>query len=603
MGRFPFAAVVGQPEMRLALLLLAVDPGIGGVLIRGEKGTAKSTMVRSLAALLPSGRFRTLALGATEDRLVGGLELESTLASGQARFMPGLLAEADGGVLYVDEVNLLADHLVDLVLDAAASGVVRAEREGLSRSREARFALVGTMNPEEGGLRPQLLDRFGMCVDVTSCHDIALRVEIMTRRLAFDADPQGFAASWHPAEQQLVERLSRAREVLLQVVLPDEVVAEIAAVAAASGAAGHRAELVLSRAARAHASWQGRSTVGSEDVAAVAELVLRHRRRDLPPPVEPSPPPPNPEPSRDPEGERDLSRVGEPAPDEVAPIGEVFQVRALRPRQGGAGGSGRRSVVEELAGRGHFVRARSTGVPVDLALDATLRAAAPLQRGRRARLAAEDPRRELAILLESGDWRRKVRLRPTGSLVVLCVDASGSMGARNRMVASKGAVLSLLLDAYVRRDRVALLSFRGSGAQLLVPPTSSIEVAQRQLGQLPVGGRTPLGHGLVATARLVEQALRKDPALRPLVIVVTDGRGNVDLAGQVSRGAAAEVTQLAVRLGRDQRVTWVVVDPGSQGRGQGRSRGQGLAAALGAELFALEELRADDLVALARGRR
>lgn len=171
------------------------------------------------------------------------------------------------------------------------------------------------------------------------------------------------------------------------------------------------------------------------------------------------------------------------------------------------------------------------------------------------------------------------------------------------MVASKGAVLSLLLDAYVRRDRVALLSFRGSGAQLLVPPTSSIEVAQRQLGQLPVGGRTPLGHGLVATARLVEQALRKDPALRPLVIVVTDGRGNVDLAGQVSRGAAAEVTQLAVRLGRDQRVTWVVVDPGSQGRGQGRSRGQGLAAALGAELFALEELRADDLVALARGRR
>jgi len=208
---FPFTAVVGQPQMRLALLLAAVDPAIGGVLIQGAKGTAKSTIVRSLAALLPSGRLRTLALGATEDRLVGGLDLEATLTDGTPRFQPGLLAETDGDILYVDEVNLLDDHLVNLVLDAAASGVVTIEREGFSRTQPARFALVGTMNPEEGALRPQLLDRFGLCVEVTGAWDVDERVEIMARRLAFDADPTGFAASWAAAEAGLAGRLRQAR--------------------------------------------------------------------------------------------------------------------------------------------------------------------------------------------------------------------------------------------------------------------------------------------------------------------------------------------------------------------------------------------------------
>ena len=284
---FPFSAIVGQPRMRLALQLVAIDPGIGGVLIQGAKGTAKSTMVRSLAALLPSGRLRTLALGATEDRLVGGLDLEATLTGGAPRFLPGLLAETHGGVLYVDEVNLLADHLTDLVLDAAASGVVLTEREGFSRTQQARFALVGTMNPEEGALRPQLLDRFGLCVQVDGSPDLDERVEIMARRLAFDADPEAFAGAWADQEAALAERLRRARDTAPAVWLGRDIQELVAARVLAAHVAGHRAELVMCRAARAHAAWRGSQRVSEEDVEAVAELVLAHRRRQA---VEPPPP-------------------------------------------------------------------------------------------------------------------------------------------------------------------------------------------------------------------------------------------------------------------------------------------------------------------------
>lgn len=609
--------------MRLALQLVAIDPGIGGVLIQGAKGTAKSTMVRSLAALLPSGRLRTLALGATEDRLVGGLDLEATLTGGAPRFLPGLLAEAHGGVLYVDEVNLLADHLTDLVLDAAASGVVLTEREGFSRTQRARFALVGTMNPEEGALRPQLLDRFGLCVQVDGSPDLDERVEIMARRFAFDADPEAFAGAWADQEAALAQRLRRAREAAPAVWLGRDIQELVAARVLAAHVAGHRAELVMSRAARAHAAWWGSQRVSEEDVEAVAELVLAHRRRQAaepPPPTSaqatrPEPPPtsaqatrPEPPPassSPPAETDADAPASGGTPPEDVAATGEPFRVRPLHPaaERDGRLGSGRRTTAVSAGGRGRYVRARPTREAVDLALDATLRAGAVHQRERRLRAAEQgDPRSELAVLIEPSDWFRKVRVRQTGSLVVLCVDASGSMGARNRMVASKGAVLSLLLDAYVKRDQVSLVSFRGAEAQVLVEPTSSVELAERRLRELPVGGRTPLAAGLVEASRVVRRALLKDPALRPLVIVVTDGRGNVDLAGRVSRGAAAEVTEIAGRLGGDGRVTWVVVDtePASPAA---RGHGATLAAALGASRFEIEQLRADDLVSVVRDMR
>ncbi len=597
--------------MRLALLLLVIEPAIGGVLIQGVKGTAKSTMARSLAALLPSGRLRTLALGATEDRLVGGLEWESVLTSGSPRFMQGLLAEADGGVVYVDEVNLLSDHLVDALLDAAASGVVVTEREGLSRSEPARFALIGTMNPEEGALRPQLLDRFGLCVQVEGIADLAKRVEILTRRLAYDADPAAFRAAYADQEAKLAGRLRRAREASQAVELDNQMTERIAVMATAAQAAGHRAELVMSRAARAHAAWCGRRQVTVEDLETVAELALCHRRRSIESPdrFQPSPAVPprqSPAETASPEARSRAPDAVGPEPQrggdfpakQVAAVGEPFKVRSLKTttERGGGSGSGRRATAESTDGRGRYIRARPTGEPIDLALDATLRAAAVHQRHRRresARLAGQN--HGPVVSVKPDDWRRKVRVRQTGSLVVLCVDASGSMGARNRMVACKGAVLSLLLDAYVKRDQVALVSFRGVGARVLVDPTSSIEAAERQLRELPVGGRTPLAAGLVKVSQLLRRALLRDPTLRPLVIVVTDGRGNVDLSGRVSRAAGTEAIHIAARLAHDNRATWVVVDTeptGSLARGHGAE----LAAALGARRFAIEELRTNDLV-------
>lgn len=631
---FPFSAVVGQSRMRLALLLVAVEPRIGGVLIRGERGTAKSTVVRSLARLLPSGRMRTLALGATEDRLVGGIDLEATVASGTPRFMKGLLAEADGGMLYVDEVNLLDDHLADLVLDAAASGVCVAEREGVSLAQDAGFALVGTMNPEEGELRPQLLDRFGLCVDVGGELDVGERVTILERRLAFDADPAAFLTGWADREAALATRLAAARGHVGAVRLDAGMSGRIAAVAAEANAAGHRAELVMSRAARAHAAWCGRDAVRPADVAAVTELALVHRRRPAAPPPdpearrpdsgesapgrerperpggaprgdegrlrEPAPGQPLSAAKNDPGEPMDQPPSGEPVPDQVTPVGEVFRVRSLEVGEGRVprAGSGRRQATRSADGRGRYIGARPTDRAVDLALDATLRASAVHQRSRRARARAQgDPRAGLAVLIEPGDWRRKVRVRRTGSLMVLCVDASGSMGARNRMLAGKGAVLSLLLDAYVKRDQVALVSFRRTGADVLVPPTSSIEAAERRLRELPVGGRTPLAAGLVEAHRVSHRVLAKDPGLRALAVVVTDGRGNIDLGGRVSSRATAEAIDVAGRLAADERIAWVVVDTEPAGVMARGCSGE-LAAALRARRFAIEDLKADDLVSV-----
>ncbi len=310
---FPFSAVVGHDDLRLALLLNAVHPGVGGVLVRGEKGTAKSTAVRALAALLPDldvvvgCRFRCdpaapdpdcpdgphpavvaarhparlveLPVGATEDRLVGSLDLERALAEGVRAYQPGLLADAHRGVLYVDEVNLLHDHLVDALLDAAAMGRAHVERDGVSVSHAARFLLVGTMNPEEGELRPQLLDRFGLAVEVRAARDVATRAEVVRRRLAFDDDPSGFTATWAPAERATAARIADAQARVGAVVLPDAELRRIAAVCAAFDVDGMRADLVIARAAAAHAAWRGAEAVAEEDVRVAARLALPHRRR------------------------------------------------------------------------------------------------------------------------------------------------------------------------------------------------------------------------------------------------------------------------------------------------------------------------------------
>ena len=279
---FPLAAVVGADELKLALCLTAIDPKIGGVLIEGPRGMAKSTLARGLADLLGEGPFVTLPLGATEERLVGTLDLDAALGQGRVQFSPGVLAKADGGVLYVDEVNLLADHLVDLLLDVAASGTNRIERDGLSHRHSARFVLIGTMNPEEGELRPQLLDRFGLNVALHGQPEPEARGQILRRRLAFDNDPEAFVAQWAPVQAQLRERCQAARQHLASIELDDRSLALITERCFAAGVDGLRADLVWWRAARAHAAWRGGAAIGDEDIEAVAEFALRHRRQTPP---------------------------------------------------------------------------------------------------------------------------------------------------------------------------------------------------------------------------------------------------------------------------------------------------------------------------------
>ena len=588
---YPFTAIVGQERMRLALLLNAIDPGIGGVLIRGERGTAKSTMARSLAALLPELRVvascpygcdpdesagqcaehRALAatgtplplatrpvrvvelpINATEDRLAGTLDIEAALTRGEQRFQPGLLAAAHRGILYVDEVNLLPDHLVDLLLDAAAMGRNTVEREGVSVSHPARFILIGTMNPEEGELRPQLLDRFGLCVEVAGLPDLEARVEVMRRRAAQEADPAVFAAAWHAEQEALRERVREARRLLPAVRAPDPTLRLIAGVALELAVDGHRADLVMLRAARTIAAFEGRSEVSTEDVRRAAELALPHRMRRRPfeqerftderldAAMERAG---NREPGA---GSREPGSEGErQTPDAEGDAGEHKQA-SVPPREAPASaplplpsldlardrtarqGSGRRQ--RTLAGEGHGRAVRAAqpdGPPSDIAVAATVRAAAQRTAEYGIRNAEGGEHAGPHAALRPEDLRVAVRERKVGANIVFIVDASGSMGARRRMAAAKGAALTLLTEAYQRRDRVALIAFRGAAADLLLPLTDSVELAQQRLAELPTGGRTPLAAGLRAGLELVRQVRLKDPRAICVPVLLTDGGANV----------------------------------------------------------------------------
>ncbi|MFP5321428.1 MAG: ATP-binding protein [Acidimicrobiia bacterium] len=531
-GAFPFDAVVGQDDAKLALRLAAADPRIGGVLLRGQKGSAKTTLARGLAAQLGGAPFVELPLGATEDRVVGTLDTHAALTGGEVRFQPGLLAAAHGGVLYVDEINLLADHLVDVLLDVAVSGENVVERDGVSHRHPARFVLIGSMNPEEGELRPQLLDRFGLCVEVQAPLDVADRVEAVRRRLAFDAGaptPEPF-----PPGGSTSQRRSAREEAVRGAGLPDDVLHAASRLAVEVGAEGLRADLTLCRAAAALAGLEDRAQADVDDLRRVAPLVLAHRRRRGPfdPPVVP------PE-----ELEQALDQALPPPdqPDDEGPTDEPSAPDEPGDRPGGgdrplAVGSIRRPPVgaadRAAAPRGRYVRDEPAGRGGDVAVVPTVRAVA-------ARRAA-DP----SAAVDRGDLRRAVRERPSSRTVVLCFDLSGSMGAPERAAAASGTALGLLTEAYERRDRVALVTFRGEGAEVVLRPTSSVEVAQNRLHDLATGGATPLAAGL-AEALQVAQRAGDDEAL---LVVLTDGRANGE-AGELDRAldVAAAVRRAGVR--------------------------------------------------------
>jgi magnesium chelatase subunit D len=590
--QFPFSAVVGQDDAKLALLLAAVDPHIGGVLLRGAKGSAKTTLARGLAGLLGDGApFVELPLGATEDRVIGSLDLAAALTGEGVRFRPGLLAAAHGGVLYVDEVNLLADHLVDVLLDVATSGVNRVEREGIAHSHASRFLLVGSMNPEEGELRPQLLDRFGLSVDVAAETDPDRRAEAVGRRMAFDNDPAAVVAEWRNDQDGLRLRLRATRPATVD----GNLARAVSALCAELGAESLRADLVTCRAAAALAGLEGRRQAGTDDVRRVAPLALAHRRRRQPfeqPGLDPGDvdraldrrPPPGPGPDHEGGGNGAGGGTGqEPTPpvpgrtggDErpPAPPGPAGPVTVLRAPRVGEGPVGRRSPAE--GARGRLVGDRAPDGPVDsVAVAATVRAAAAR------RVAGGSGGGPVA----ASDLREAVRDHKVANLVVLAVDASGSMGASRRMEAAKGAVVGLLLDAYQRRDRVALVTFRGEEAAVALRPTGSVEVARARLAELPTGGRTPLAAGILAALDVALGGARTDAAHRPLLVLVSDGRATAGPPGIEPLQAAIEAAGVVRRRG----VASVVVDAEEGPTRLGLAAE--LASAMGARHLRLEQL-------------
>ncbi len=681
----PFSAIVGQKRMKRALILNAIYPPIGGVLIRGERGTAKSTAARALAALLPEitvvancpfgcdpdrpgtwctqcrervergedlprtrrpTSFVNLPVSATEDRVVGTLDIERAIQKGERHFEPGVLAAANRGVLYVDEVNLLDDHVVDLLLDAAAMGVNVVEREGISFRHPARFILIGTMNPEEGDLRPQLLDRFSLCVDIETIRDPDHRVAIMERNLAFESDPRGFSDAWAVKEEALSRQIARARQLLPQVQHTRSDLATIATVMSELGVDGHRPDLVVLKAARAHAAFRSRLHLTKSDILLAAELALPHRlrRHPLEEPtitlndlserlVEARAQNPsegeheeNPEPS---ESAGKKKEVATEAPDDDASAERSRPMQSPGPQhvprwpsegrwwEGGEqvdpaeafgpsrletpldrltrSSGGRRSQTRTSRKRGRYIQARpSPDGPSDLAFDATLRAAAPHQ-GKRGDEGQLEQEGGPALVLRPDDYRRKVRVTRAANLVLFVVDASWSMAVAERMEATKGAVLSLLTDAYQRRDRVGLVVFQKNDAIVALPPTNSVELARRALRDLPVGGKTPLSAGLQAAYDVIAREMRQHPDLMPLMVLLTDGAGNVSMTNHPPQ---EEAYLIAEKFPQDD-IRSVVVNMENAAFDQGLA--QALAGHLKAPCYTLAELKAESLLRTVRG--
>ncbi|MEW6718099.1 MAG: putative cobaltochelatase [Chloroflexota bacterium] len=666
---FPFTAIVGQDRMKRALILNAVSPGIGGVLIRGERGTAKSTAARALAALLPQvcivkdcrfgcdpdrpttwctdcrGRaedgealpvsliptpFINLPVSATEDRVVGTLDIEKAIQKGERHFEPGILASANRGLLYIDEVNLLDDHVVDVLLDSAAMGMNIVEREGISFSHPSRFILVGTMNPEEGDLRPQLLDRFALSVDIRGIRDKRERVLIMERNLEFETNPEEFRQKWQSHEQSLSEQIEHARTLVEQVKYSRRDLLSIAALTASLNVDGHRADLVILKAARAQAAFDGRTSISDIDIALAAELALPHRMKRGPfeqtsitkeelqerieqarnqaqseretttQPVE----------EKQYSGKKNATpevikevqnnKVTKPIPQNVfetttpewwkggekVVVGDDFSPRPIETpldkltrKQGG-----RRSRTRTDRKRGRYILARpANGKTDDVAFDATIRAAAPFQRRRKKQ------RKDVAFAIRSNDIHRKVRVKKAANLVLFVVDASWSMAVAERMSATKGAIFSLLTDAYQRRDRVGLIVFQKDRATLILPPTNSVELAKKALKDIPVGGKTPLSAGLYLAHHVIRKDRLVHPDVLPLMILLTDGAGNVSMG---SMSPQEETHHLAEKMAADH-IRSIVVNMEHETFDQGLA--QSLADHLKAPCYTLNELKAENL--------
>ena len=637
---YPFTAIVGQEQAKKALLIALVNQKAGGLLIGGAKGTAKSVLARSALELADGRRLLTLPLNVTEDMLFGSIDIEYAVSRGEKRFSPGILARATDNILYIDEANLLRQELLTAVLDVNSAGVNNVERDGISYSHAVRTTIIATMNPEEGTLPAHILDRFGMYVDVQPLVDIEQRAEVIRRALAYSKDIPAFRVQYAVETQLLAEKVSAARLLLPQVEASDAMLMYAAELCAQGYCAGHRAELYLLEAARALAALAGRSYVLPKDIEEAAQFVLPHRMRKPPEPQSEEqeeeqqneeendeqdddesdddmeddaendelPPPPlnngeadnrSADEATDDDSDSDNNEEQEEqsnsnlAPEEqIADIDKSFRLpkmlldmgkdRAVRR------GSGKRSVTKTDLKQGRYVRAELPKAKVsDLAFDATIRAAAPYQRLR------ED--NGCALNIKEEDLRQKVREKRIGNTFLFAVDASGSMGARERMRAVKGAIFYMLQEAYQKRDRVGMIAFRRDKADVLLPITRSVDLAQKRLAEMPTGGKTPLADGLALALQTLALQNKRDSELEPILILVTDGRANAVHEGEKDPVAAA--VSMAEKIAK-AKITSVVIDTESDFIKLGIAKK--IAAAMQANYYTLKRLSKENIIHIIR---
>ncbi|WP_201798847.1 AAA family ATPase [Methanomassiliicoccus luminyensis] len=619
-SRFPFSAILGMDDAKRALMCIMVNPRIKSVLIRGGPGVAKTTIARSVSEGISGKRMVNIPLNASEEQVFGGLDVEAAVNDGTIKMQKGLLFRADGGLVYIDDANLLDQKILTSVLDAAHTGRVVVERGAVSDTYPCPVAVIATMNPRDSDLSSHMLDRFDLCVNVELWGGPQERGEILRRNMEFSDDPSSFAITYSDGEEEVRRKIERGRSILPMVTISDELLSIVSELCYSMGVDGYRGDIAMVNAAMALAALNGRDEVIKKDVEEAAVLCLSHRRNYAPEPPSPPPPekqeqgqnerdeeppqdqdrppedrrddrPPQEEPDNGPEEGNDNGGPDRPDPPDLQEmlfnIGEQFRVidylnnREKLPSKTRSR-KGRRGIAESDDMTGRYARSRIVESPRDIAFDATIRAAAPYQRSRE--------NNGLAIVIEERDLREKVRERRSGCTLLFLVDASGSLGVRKRMSTVKGAILSMLRESYVKRDRVGMMAFRRGSAELILPPTKSVEYSYRKLEELPTGGKTPLGEAMVSARTFMTSYTRCHPGERCFIVLVTDGRANVPL--KEGADANEEVLALADDLIMPS-VRWIVVDA-SAGYPHYDNAAM-LAHKLCAEYFRLEDLNADRL--------